>query len=223
MRRLLYPILVSLFICTSCTPRQNTITIETYSFDFPPDFKLIEEDGTDSYVGKVKGDGIQLGFDYGYYSDPLVQTPKEYLDQQYWLIDAANRFMKPGIIYDDNNFPKIELISVRPATLKDTGHFKGADFIATCKHDSLIFDYPITLPDKIKQHVVSVDTIQHHLRRIVIAKNPANGLTGIYLRDLKSFNESINGYLALSMAGSHLTKRQQDSLLRIFSSVRFVD
>ena len=163
-----------------------------------------------------------LGFDFGYYSDPLVESQQECLDKQFWLNDAAVRFMKEGITYDKNNSPKIELISLRPATLQDTTKFKGADFIATCKHDSLIFYYPVTLPDKTKEHFIKVDTIQNHLRKIIIAKDPKKGITGIYLKDLKSFNESINNYAALSMATSNLTKQQQDTVLKIFSTIRFV-
>lgn len=202
---------------------KNVIVIGTYSFEFPNGFKLIKEKGQDSYVGKIKGDSITFDFDYGYYSDPLVQTQQEFLKDSFWLIHAGDWFMKEGITYDENNSPKVEFLNLRPATTKDRIEFNDADFIAVCKHDSLVFDYPITIPDDIKQHFVNVDTIQNHFRKIVTAKDPTKGLTGIYLKDLNSFNESINSFLALSMVTSKLSKRQQDEVLKIFSTVHFVD
>ena len=217
-------LLILLTLCgLSCFDKtaKNVIIIGTYSFEFPNDFKLIKEKGQDSYVGKIKGDSITLDFDYGYYSDPLVQTQQEFLKDSFWLIHAGDQFMKEGITYDENNSPKVEFLNLRPATTKDRTKFNDADFIAVCKHDSLVFDYPVTIPDDIKQHFVKVDTIQNRFRKIAIAKNPEKGLTGIYLKDLNSFNESINSSLALSMATSTLSKKQQATGLKIFSPVRF--
>ena len=130
--------------------------------------------------------------------------------------------MKPGITYDRNNYPKIELIDVRQVTINDTAKFKNADLIAKCKHDTIFFDLPITFPDKTKQHIVKIDTVQNHQRKVVIAKDPLKGLTGIFLKNLGSYNESMNSFTALSMVTSNLTKRQQDSVLKIFSTLKFV-
>ena len=222
MRQYFLLFLVLSFIGCSDNSTQKKISIGEYNFMFPNDFKKVEEQGIDSYVGKVKGDSIVFGFDYGYYSDRLVDTEQEYIDKKYWLQNAEYQFMKPGITYDNNNLPKIELINVRQATNGDTSKFKNADFIAKCKHDSIVFEYPITLPDKTKQHIVKVDTIQNHLRRIIIAKDPLKGLTGIFLMNLNDFNKSMNSFTALSMATSNLTKRQQNSVLKIFSTLKFV-
>jgi len=222
MRQIFFFILTLLLLGCSDKSSHKTITIGEYAFDFPNDFHEIEEQGIDSYVGKIKGDSIRFDFDYGYYSDRLVETEQEYIDKKYWLQYAEHRFMKPGITYDDNNRPKIELINVRQATNSDTEKFENADFIAKCKHDTTVFDYPIILPDKTKQHIVKVDTIQNHLRRIIIAKDPLKGLTGIFLQNLGGYNKSINSHPALSMVTSSLTKRQQDSVLKIFSTLQFV-
>ena len=221
MRQYFLLFLVLFFVGCSDNSTQKKITIGEYNFMFPNDFKKVEEQGIDSYVGKIKGDSIVLGFDYGYYSDRLVETEQEYIDKKYWLQNAEYQFMKPGITYDNNNRPKIELINVRQATNGDTIKFKNADLIAKCKHDSIVFEYPITLPDKTKQHIVKVDTIQNHLRRVIIAKDPSKDLTGIFLMNLNDFNESMNSFTALSMATSNLTKRQQDSVLKIFSTLKF--
>ena len=220
----LYLLLFSVLSFTGCSDnaQSRTITIGEYAFMFPNNFRKLEEQGIDSYVGKVKGDSIVFGFDYGYYSDKLVETEQEYIDKKYWLQNAELQFMKPDIIYDNNNRPKIEVLNVRQAISSDTLKFKNADLITKCKHDSIVFEYPITLPDKIKQHIIKVDTIQNHQRKIVIAKDPSKGLTGIFLMNLNNFNKSMNSFTALSMSTSSLTKRQQDTVLKIFSTVKFV-
>jgi hypothetical protein len=192
MRQYFLVFLVLSFISCSDSPILKKITIGEYNFMFPNDFKKVEEQGIDSYVGKVKGDSIVFGFDYGYYSDRLVESEQEYIDKKYWLQNAESQFMKPGITYDNNNRPKIELINVRQTTNSDTLKFKNADLIAKCKHDSIVFEYPITFPDKTKQHIVKVDTIQNHLRKIIIAKDPSKGMTGIFLMNLNGFNNSMN-------------------------------
>jgi hypothetical protein len=220
--RSIFFIIVGIFFVNSCgKANDNYITIGNYTFDFPNDFKLIKEKGDDSYVGKIKGDNIIFEFDYGYYSNGLIQTPQEFLQEKFWLIDAASQFMEVDVTYSNNNFPVVNLLSVRQSKISDTGMFKNADFIATCKHETETFDYPITLPAAVKQHNVKIDTIQNHFRKIVLAKNPSRGMTGIYLKDLNGFNESINGYLALSLTTNHLTKEQQDTVTKIFSTVKF--
>ena len=55
-----------------------------YQFDFPLDFDLIKEQGIDSYVGKIEGDCLTFGFDYGYYSNSFEESPQEYLDKGNW-------------------------------------------------------------------------------------------------------------------------------------------
>jgi hypothetical protein len=53
-----------------------------------------------------------------------------------------------------------------------------------------------------------------------MGKRPAKKTTGIYLRDLNGFNKSINSYLALSIATSKLTSKQQETALKIFKTGR---
>lgn len=65
-----------------------------------------------------------------------------------------------------------------------------------------------------------VDTIQGHYRRIAIAKDPMEGVTGVYITDLNGFNESMNSSIALSIATSQLTSAQQTQVLNILASVR---
>ncbi len=198
----------------------KTIEVGNYLFDFPPDFELVPEKGIDSYVGKIKGDSIAFGFDFGYYSDEFEETPQEYLERGFWRYDLSTRFMKKGTSYDQTNWPKVDVVRIRPATRKDSTIGKGCDYIATCKHDKTEFKVAVYIPIEIKQTNYSIDTVDNQYRKIVWAKDPKQGTTGIYLRDLKDSKATMNGYLALSMATGKLTKKQQETVLKIVKTGR---
>jgi len=198
----------------------NEIEVGNYVFDFPPDYELITEQGIDSYVGKVKGDSMSFQFDFGYYSNDFEQPVEEYLENGDWQFELPYRFMKEGIIYDDRNTPEVDVLSIRPATKQDSAVGSGSDYIAKCRHDSIEFDFSIYIPSKIKDLYFEIDTIDDHYRKIVWAKDPKNGRTGIYIKDLNSYKESINGSLALSMTSRNLTYKQQETALMIFKTGR---
>lgn len=217
-------VMIFLFACGRTENKSDeqwkTIEVGDYLFDFPADFKLVTEKGIDSYVGKIKGDSIWFGFDFGYYSNDFEQTPQEYLDEGHWRLSLPYQFMKEGITYDQTNTPKVDIISIRPATLHDSTIGKGCDYVAKCKHDKTEFDFAVYIPTEIKEMNYSIDTVDNHYRKIVWAKDPKKGTTGIYLRDLNGFNESINSFLALSMATNNLTSKQQELALKIFKTGR---
>lgn len=221
-----FTILILVFL-TSCNSNSDnykkgwkTIEIGSYQFDFPSNFNLIEEQGIDSYVGKIIGDSLKFAFDFGYYSNSLTESPQEYLDKGYWIKEAAYQFMEPGVTYDNNNFPKIHVLKIKTTNPNDNTLDKGVAYIATCKYAEKEFEFPIYLPDEIEKHRFKIDTLNGHFRKVIIANNPADGLTGIYIKDLGSHNESINSSLALSMTTRDLTKKQQKLVLKIFESGR---
>ncbi len=198
----------------------QTIEVGDYRFDFPPDFELIEEQGIDSYVGKIAGDSMVFHFDFGYYSNRLEQTPEEYLAQGYWRKELSYLFMKNGITYDQTNMPRVDVLSIKQATAADSSIAKGFGYIALCKHDTTEFEFPFSIPAEITQLNFRIDTVDHFYRKIVFAKNPAKGYTGIYLRDLDNLNTSMNNQVALSMVTNSLTQKQQAIALKIFQTVR---
>lgn len=199
----------------------KTIEVGDYLFEFPPDFELVKEKGIDAYVGKIQGDSMWFSFDFGNYSDQFVETPQEYLDKGHWRLALPYQLMKEGITYDQKNTPKVDVISIRPATIQDSAKGKGCDYIAKCQHEQIEFDYAVYIPNEIKQMDFMIDTVDNQFRKIVLAKDPKKGTTGIYIRHLNSFNESMNSYLALSMATSNLTRQQQEIALRIYKTGRY--
>lgn len=218
MKRLL--ILLAFLPLISCKKAEqqgivdwHTIRVGGYLFDFPADFKLIEETGTDSYVGRVEGDSISFFFDYGKYSNELAPTPEQYLEDSIWVRDASYQFMKTGKTYNIEELPEVEVLSMRKATLQDGLKWKGSDYVATGRLEKYVFEFPIYLPQETKEHNISVDTIDSHYRKIVKANEPSNGMTGIHIKPIKSD-------VALTMVADSLTESQQDLVVKILSTVR---
>jgi len=217
-------VMIVLFGCGQTEKKSDrqwkTIEVGDYLFDFPDDFELVTEKGIDSYVGKIKGDSMWFGFDFGYYSSDFEQTSQEYLENGFWRNELSYRFMKEGITYDQTNTPKVDVINIRPATIQDSIIGKGCDYVARCKHEKTEFDYAVYVPNEIKQTNYSIDTVDNQYRKIVWAKDQNKGTTGIYIRDLNGFSKSINSYLALSMATSNLTSQHRETALKIFKTGR---
>jgi len=210
------------FVLISCNNNAGII-IGEYLFPFPKDYYLKREQGTDSDIGKIESKKLTLYFDYGYYTNHLVESPGEYVDKGEWKWEAFRNIIKREGAIDEKMVKKIVLLGIRKIKpQRDSIEFPDADIIASCQFDSIKFDYGISFPSEAKMYDFLIDTIQGHYRKIIVAKDPAKGKTGIYLKDIYSFNSSINSYLALGMATSGLSKQQQDSLISVFRRVTIV-
>lgn len=191
--------------------------------DVPQSFKFKPQQGIDSEGGEITNDTITFSTEFGYYTDILFQTPQEYLDKHSFRFDAMGQFMKPNVTYDDKNNPKIEVLTIRPSTLKDSDKihfFGGSDYIAICKHDQKIFKWPVRLPANIKRHTVQIDTFNHMYRRLVLPKNGIRGETAIYVRDKRFFEKSRGSYYAIVIGADSLSEKQQALALKIFKTLR---
>jgi hypothetical protein len=203
----------------------KTIEVGNYLLDFPPDFELIKDEGIDSYVGRIKGDSIIFGFDYGYFSDDLGPTLDEFLKEGNWRDDLYWPFMKADSSYNISLLPDIEVLKVRQATYQDSGLGTGTlccgcDYIATCKYADTVFLAAVYVPAKTKSTVFEIDTIGKMYRKIVYQKEPGRGIVGLYLKQTDEFNESLNSQSALSMAATKLSAEQQELALKIFKTAR---
>jgi len=118
--------------------------------------------------------------------------------------------MQEGIIYDQINMPKIDILKIRLAISNDSIIGSGCDYVATCKHNHTEFEYPVYVPENIKHMNFNIDTIGNQYRKIVWAEDSYKGVTGVYIKDINNFSTSINNYAALSMMSSKLSKEQQE-------------
>ena len=69
----------------------KTIEIKDYKFEFPSQFQLIEEQGIDSYYGRIVGSGIELIFDYGPYTEPYQNLSNERFEIIFETFDSVER------------------------------------------------------------------------------------------------------------------------------------
>jgi hypothetical protein len=198
----------------------KTIQVGGYYFDFPSDFKLVEEQGIDSYIGRIEGDEFTLWFDYGYYSGDFGPTPEEYLQDSSWVLEAGYQLMEPGREYGNETMPRPKVFSVRYATPEDSCLEKGCDYIAKCQFQNTVFEHPIYLPEETENTTIKIDTVAYQYRRVAVSNLNKGGVAGMYIRDLSDFNASMNSYLALSISADSLDKEQQALVLKIFDTVK---
>ena len=80
---LILPLFIPILLLTGCTADEEKdledqiITIGKYSFVFPPGFKLIEEEGIDSQVGRITNGKMDFHYDYGYYEIAFGDLPAD--------------------------------------------------------------------------------------------------------------------------------------------------
>ncbi|HWF17723.1 MAG TPA: hypothetical protein VG754_00560 [Verrucomicrobiae bacterium] len=72
---ILISVLVLLDSCTFGEKSWKKIENDHFSFSVPESFKKTDRHGIDSFVGVYLGDGIELGFDYGAYSESFRFWP----------------------------------------------------------------------------------------------------------------------------------------------------
>lgn len=221
--------ILALFLLDSCSSDigekvtgLNVIEIGSYQFDFPNDFNLVKERGVDSYVGKIIGDSLTIRFDYGYYSNSFVETPNEYITKEHWKMEMTYQFLEEGVTYDNSNYPKVDIIEIKAVSHNDSVFEKGVDYLAIYKRNEAKFEFQISLPNEIKKYKFKTDTLSGHFRKFVIANDPIEGLTGLYLKDIESYNKSMNSSLALSISTVAVTKKQQELVMKIFESVKII-
>ncbi|MGZ3945484.1 MAG: hypothetical protein ACXVJB_11110 [Mucilaginibacter sp.] len=220
MRRiLLLFIIAGLLSCSYHKSGWKTLKIGDYLIDVPENFKLTFEKGYDSAPGKIIGNGIDLFFDYGMFTDTLNQTVQEYLKLGRWRDYAAIRFMPHGIPYD-NNYTHIKTISIRPSEKKDSSLDKGCDCVANCRFKTYHFILPITIPPDVKNYNVKIDTISNQLRRLVQSKNATHGSIGIYMGDKRRKILSSDSYNTIVISAVNLNVAQRRLVLEMFSTLR---
>ena len=224
MKWFILTLFLSLFV--SFTPlvqpnagKWKAIEVGDYILDFPSGFTLTPIKGIDSDIGEINSDSVHFRFDFGHYSPSFGQTPQEYLKRGFWKMDAGIHLMKRWRRYNDSNWPKVEVLSVRQAIKEDSVLGSGCDYVARCKHKNRQFDYAIFLPDEVKNYNFVIDSTDRFYMKIVLAKDSQKGATGLYIRRIKP-NEAVNSYLALSVFATNLTKSQQELVVKIYKTAR---
>lgn len=66
------------------------VDANSFTLSLPPGWEFNELQGIDSYVGEFVGDDAKLGFDYGWYSNPLADENDPDHTVTYETIDGYN-------------------------------------------------------------------------------------------------------------------------------------
>lgn len=209
-------------LISSCVDQGNQdgtseITIQKYSFDFPKDYRKVRRKTFNSYMGQISNDTITFDFHFSNHVRPPVKSLTQFFDDEEW---------KPTVLLDIvtkkniSDIGSINFLTPRKATERDSSIGDGCDYIVKCKFDSLEFEMPIFLPEKMKGINISSDTIFGQYRETYTSGNPRNGITGIFIRTIpKNRRDSLQAD-ALSLITTNLTKSQQIEVLKILSTFR---
>ncbi|WP_456314155.1 hypothetical protein [Pseudomonas shirazensis] len=214
MKKTFFLTLILLLISCNSTNKDKTknIVIQDYEFIFPTDFNLIEKQGIDSYVGTInKGDFI-FDFDFGRYSNSFEQTENDYINNGTWKIFLSAQLQKPEVSTNIMNLPEVTILNYRQTKQNDKNE-KNFDYIVKCKIDTLEYNYPLKIPNAIKNLNFKIDTINGTYRKIVWSKTN-KGPTGIYMKNITSDN-------SLSLVAFNLTEQQKKIALLIFESAEY--
>lgn len=87
----------------------KTINIYDYKLEVPSQFQLIEEQGIDSYVGKLSGEGIEIQFDFGMYTSPFKDLTSDKFDIYFESFGSVER----QIVVAKNPFQDITGMHIR--------------------------------------------------------------------------------------------------------------
>ncbi|SEO59301.1 hypothetical protein [Mucilaginibacter sp. OK283] len=225
-------LILAFFACNNSKPAQKpfvsspppkpgwkTINLHDFVIDVPDYFTLKFEKGIDSQPGSLKGKDFDLSFDYGWYCDTLVMSEQEYIRRGWWKEEAIIRFVN-STLHPNIDDRKTQLTQIRPCNKSDSAFARGCDFIAACTYKKDKFKLPIFIPQEVKNHIVKLDTIQRHYRRLIMPKKGLKGITGIYMRKQEAHMFSGISANAIVMDAHNLSEAQQALAKEIFLTLR---
>ena len=214
MTKTVLHIAIFTLLACSCSSKKeskaakNEIEIGEYVFQFPQDFKLIKEKGIDSHVGRASNEKIDFQFDYGYYSNSLDKSIDEYLTEDVWKWNALrrNNLLPEGDVTGKTK--EMELIDyVTSDSIKYT-------LLFLYKSDTIKYD--LNIPDEMRNVKIEIDTVDHVVYKFVRKED----YVGLYAKNLKSFNNSINSCKSLSITSDKLSHEETEKCYKILRSCK---
>lgn len=204
-------VLLTLSACSNEIKKHNEIVLGDYSLQFPSEFYLVEEKGIDSYVGKVTNGHIEFAFDFGYYSNPLTKSINEYVsdDALKWNALASKGLLPQG------NAPQY---LVKQTTLLDYINLDSNlyELIYLFKNDTI--RYQIQIPAQITDSQIEVDTIDNIVYKFVEGPD----YLGLHVKDLSSFNKSINSFKSLSITVASKSGMGPNEVMSILKTCKVI-
>ncbi len=225
-------LIVLLFLSFGCTERNSSktriIDTDVFTIEVPINWKYRKEQGTDSFVGRITGRGLNLEFDAGGYTSHIMLSEQEYINNsRNWLPDMP--YHEEGVIYtsggvegtrkmimEKEGITDTSLVIVKkfPIALKDTIYLQNGEYKAIIEYADTVIYKNVKIPDEIKNHNILIDTIDNYIRKIITPKNGLIGITGIYLKKIQS-------NFALGIMDENLSLENQKKAVKAFKSIKF--
>ncbi|GAB3930450.1 hypothetical protein [Mucilaginibacter myungsuensis] len=214
MRKLLYLLPFLLLGCTGSNRDESEVIIpanwqqlglDVFTIRVPGDW-MFEQPGGFPYAisGKIAGPNVLMGFDLNTREpiDRLPLTEKEYL--------ATNKWWKEVFAFYVSQADK----EIKPITTEQKKKYPKASYIAYLKYGAKTGILPIELPEDIAAQNFKVDSNDKYVYKTTWPKVAGKGVTGIYIR-------SRSSAMNFQLSGSDLAKKDQESALLAFKTVKF--
>lgn len=207
------------------------LILDTGSFTIkvPGDWEYKEEEGVDSFVGRIEGEDVVLFFDWSEmgYSNSLIPTKYEYMYEVRWnWLPVQLPYAQPEVTYTNGDVDALRAEIMREKGITDSSMVKvekfqipeininlGKDaFEAILIYKDTTIQHFVEFPEEIKSHQIVVDTLGNYERKIVRSTIEFSGITGVYFEDL---NSSFN----FNIVGENLSFENQDKAIEAFKTI----
>jgi len=218
--------------CQKPSPDEKKI-IDTGRFEIevPSNWNYKKERGIDSFVGRIKSNGVDLYFDWSEmgYANQLIPNEEEFIYERKWewmpmeipygeigvTYTSANnieaerdRIMKEEGI-TDTSLVKVEEIQIPEEKIV----IEGGEYRAILTYKDTTIQVMIEIPEEVRNHKFEIDTIGTYKRKIIRPKNGDIGMTAVYFEDLESdFN--------FNLVGENLSLENQEKAIKAFKSIK---
>ena len=198
-----------IIICIALSTEWKTLDLEKFTIDVQETWEYVPGQGVDSYVGAIKGEGVNLAFELSPlgHANQLMETPEEYAERMSHHYSYI--FLKKGVIYTHGDVEAVRQEEIKkrkgvdPKTIRvektivptrriykptDKDHEKHrlADFLVDLTHNDSTVTMVILLPENIKSHNISLDTVGNYIVKHISPKIPGKGTTGVLYTSLTS-------------------------------------
>jgi hypothetical protein len=225
-------VLILIFVI-GCKSQQsnekNVIVTSQFEIEVPANWKYQEENGIDSFVGRIKSSDVDLQFDWSEmgYANHLTPTIEEYITDEDWEWMPNPPYMKPGVIYTSGNVNRERERIMKEKGITDPSIVKVEKiqipkkeiFIVEGKYKAIltykdtIQEVSIEIPEKVTKYDFQIDTVGGYYRKIIRPKKDMKGITGIYFQDL---NSTFN----FNLAGKDLSVENQERAIEAFKTIK---
>lgn len=225
----LIPILITLSGCNRNQDEKKTIDTGGFEIEVPKYWNYKKEIGTDSFVGRIVGNNVDLSFDYSDmgYANHILPDEREYVYEEMEWMPIDIPYAKAGVTYTTGNVKGERERIMKKKGITDTSLvrvekwqtpkvdilFEGGKYEAILTYEDTATKVDIEIPEEIRNHQIQIDTVGNYKRKVVRPKDGIKGMTGVYLEDLNSdFN--------FNLVGRNLSINDQERAIKAFETIK---